>query len=292
MLVLQTQPWREGAVLWRHLEQVGADTAYVADHLTHPTLAGEWLADPFTTLAAAATVTSRLRLGTLVASAAVRAPVVLGRAAATLQDISDGRFVLGLGMGVPADVLADRGEPESVPEMFARYRDVVTGLRAFWAGGATHEGRRVSFSGLELAPHAPDRQAPPLVLAAHAPIGMGLAAEHGDGWTTYGGPGVRDLDREEFWALVREQGAGMEGACARADRDPETLSRSLLVGYAAYRPFASTELFVDEVGRAADAGFDELCFYWPMGAPGSRFWTDPEHVVASIEAVRAALPRG
>ena len=72
VLVLQEQPWREARHTWQLLDELGVDTGYVADHLTHEHVAGRWWGDGYTTLAAAAGVTSRLRLGTLVASAAVR----------------------------------------------------------------------------------------------------------------------------------------------------------------------------------------------------------------------------
>ena len=133
-IVLQSKPWTEMAESFRAVEEIGYDVAYVADHLTHASMAGRWLADGFTTLAAAATVTSRLDLGTLVASAAIRNPVTLARAAATVDDISGGRLVLGLGAGTAGDAAAHRGSSPSPREMTDRLSDVVTALEALWAG--------------------------------------------------------------------------------------------------------------------------------------------------------------
>ena len=291
VLVLQTIPWREAAPIWRRLEGLPVDTVYAADHLTHPTLAGQWWADPWTTLAAAAGVTNRVRLGTLVASGAIRTPAVLARTAATLQDISDGRFVLGLGMGVPADVVADRGSAESVVDMFDRYRDVVLGLRALWSGETERSGTRVSFTGVEPEPHAPGRAAPPLVLAAHGPRGLALVAREADGWTAYGGAAVRGLDREAYWRLLRTQSGAMDAACEQRQRDPASLQRSVLLGYAGYRPLESVEVFLDEVERAREARFDEVAVYWPSGQPGGPFWADPEIVEQALGAVAAAPQR-
>lgn len=93
-LVLQKEPWVQARDTWRQVERVGFDIGYVADHLTHSTVAGQWWADGWTTLAAAAEATSTLGLGTLVGSAAIRGPAFVARVAATLQDISGGRFVL------------------------------------------------------------------------------------------------------------------------------------------------------------------------------------------------------
>ena len=97
------EPWSSARSTWQHLEQIGLDVAYLGDHLTHPTLKGRWFSDAYATLAAVAQVTTRLELGTLVASAVIRAPAPLARVAATLQDLSGGRFVLGVGAGVPGD---------------------------------------------------------------------------------------------------------------------------------------------------------------------------------------------
>src|SRR3954454_12403852 len=97
----QTRPWREVAAEFTWAEELGYDVAYGYDHLTHPTAAGGWLADGFTTLAAAAGATERIELGPLVASGTLHSPVALARLAATVQDISDGRLVLGLGAGAP-----------------------------------------------------------------------------------------------------------------------------------------------------------------------------------------------
>ena len=101
------------AEAFRTAEQIGYDVAYVADHLTHPSIAGRWLADGFAVLAAAAIVTTRIDLGTLVASAVIRNPVTLARAPATVDDISGGRLVLGLGAGTAGGAVADRGSAPS-----------------------------------------------------------------------------------------------------------------------------------------------------------------------------------
>ena len=101
--------WEQNRTAFLRAEELGIDTGYVADHLTHPSISGQWLADGWTTLAAAAVATHRIWLGTLVASAAVRTPASVAPMAATLQDISAGRVVLGIGAGSALDAAADRG---------------------------------------------------------------------------------------------------------------------------------------------------------------------------------------
>src|SRR4051812_29129536 len=126
----QTRPWRELAHDFAWAEEVGYATAYVYDHLTHPTAVGGWLADGFTTLAAAAGVTSTIGLGTLVASATLHSPVALARRAATVDDVSGGRLVLGLGAGSPPCAAAGRGEDPTPLEMHRRPGRAGEGPRA------------------------------------------------------------------------------------------------------------------------------------------------------------------
>ncbi|WP_404383521.1 LLM class flavin-dependent oxidoreductase [Knoellia locipacati] len=280
-LIISSQPWSEAANTWGDVEAAGLDTAYVADHLTHPTMTGEWLADPWTTLAVAATVTTRIGLGTLVASALIRSPVTLARQSSTLQDVSGGRFTLGVGAGAAADGIADRGEETDARGRHTRLVHVVRGLHAVWAGEAGYASDAVSFSGLATAPLAPGSRRPRLVVAAHGNRGFELVATSADGWSTYGGAQAVGATREEFWEVVRRQGADMDRACDGASNDPRSISRSVLVGYAGYRPLASRASLEDEVAAAEACGLDELVCYWPTEVSGGRFSSDPE-VLAEV----------
>ena len=275
-IVLQSKPWTEMAESFRAVEEIGYDVAYVADHLTHASMAGRWLADGFTTLAAAATVTSRLDLGPLVASAAIRNPVTLARAAATVDDISGGRLVLGLGAGTPGDAAAHRGTTPSPKEMTDRLVDVVTALEGVWAERASYSGEHAAYRDVVSTPVAPGRRRPYTMIAAHGPRGLALTAEHGDAWNTYGGPASVPLDPDDYWDLLAEQSAGLTRACEERDRDPGSLRRSLLLGYGTVHPLTEVAAYVEAAERAEVAGFDELVVFWPDGEPGGRFWSDPE----------------
>ncbi|MDH2416561.1 LLM class flavin-dependent oxidoreductase [Nocardioides sp. CER19] len=285
VIVMQTRPWRQLAADFRLMEELGYDAAYVYDHLTHPTAAGGWLADGFTTLAAAAGVTDRMELGPLVASGHLHSPVALARLAATVQDVSGGRLVLGLGAGAPGCALADRDETVTGGQLSARLVDVVEGLQAVWGGATEWRGRAIGFSGVETTPLPPAADRPFLLLAAHGPRALALAARHADGWNTYGGPGSTTLAPEQFWAAVRDQAARFEDACVTLDRDPASLRRSLLLGFGSVRPTASVEAYRDAVGRAAGLGFDELVVYGPFTPPGDHF-----HSTVEVHAEVLAAP--
>ena len=149
LLLPPVGPWRAQARGYRWAEEVGYDVAYTADHLTHPTYPDLWLGEAFTTLTAAAAVTERMLLGTLVASATFRTPVTLARVAMTVNDVSGGRLVLGIGLGAPFCTEADRGVVEPDGAMSKRYADVVRGVRAVLDGATEWQGDTMAFAGLD-----------------------------------------------------------------------------------------------------------------------------------------------
>ena len=288
-LVLQTDRWSGLAERFRQVEATGYDVAYVADHLTHPTLPGRWLAEPWPTLAAAASVTRAIDLGTLVASSAFRTPVTLARLAATTHDVCGGRLVLGLGAGTDYCAAADRGERPTQGAMSGRFADMVAGLAAVWDERADWSGASMAYAGVHTRSR-PEGQDPPfLLLAAHGPRAIDLVGRVGDGWSTFGGPGTGTLDEDGFWQAVAEQSDRVTEACRRHGRDPAALRRSLLLGYGTVRPVESVASYVRCAERAVDAGLDELVVYWPEGARGSRFWSDIDVHADGVRAVRAAL---
>lgn len=262
--------WSAQARGYRWAEEVGYDVVYTADHLTHPTFPGAWLGEAFTTLTAAAAVTDRIMLGTLVASAAFRTPVSLARVAMTVQDISAGRLVLGVGMGAPFCVEADRGVSESIGESSTRYADVVRGYLAVVAGATDWQGDVMAFRGLQTTARPEGVDRPELILAGHGPRSLALAAAHADTWNTYGGPGTADVEGDEFWQLLGRQVEGFAEACDRQGRDPASVRRSVLLGFGRVVPTASVDSFIDAAGRATELGFDDLIVFgspWADGEP-------------------------
>ena len=187
-------------------EEYGFDHAWTYDHLSWRSLADEpWYAT-IPTLTAAATVTDRIGLGLFVASPNYRHPVPFAKELATLDDISDGRVLLGVGSGgtgFDADVL---GQPELTAAAAAReIRRVRRGARRSAPIRASGVGRDL-FSGDWFVAHdarmvgSPVRlPRMPLLIAGNGPKTTRLAATRGDGWVTTGGS---EEDREEWWSGV------------------------------------------------------------------------------------------
>jgi alkanesulfonate monooxygenase SsuD/methylene tetrahydromethanopterin reductase-like flavin-dependent oxidoreductase (luciferase family) len=176
--------------------------------------------------------------------------------------------------------------------MHRRLVDVVEGMTAVFEGATEWHGRTRSFRGLETMPLPDGARTPYLMLAAHGPRTMELAARHADAWNTYGGPGSTRLAPSEFWAEVAGQAARFTEACERAGRDPAEVRRSLLLGYGTVRPTDSVEEYVDAAGQAGALGFDELVVYGPH-SPGDGFGSDPRvHAEAIVRlGAGARAPR-
>ena len=166
--------------------------------------------DPLVALAAAATVTRSIRLGTGVCLLAQREPIVTAKAIATLDALSGGRFVLGVGYGWNRDEMADHGvEPRHRRD---RVREHVMAMRALWGGEvAAYEGEFVRFAPSWSWPK-PVSGPPVLLGGAPGPTLFAHIAEYADGWLPIGGAGVRDALPD------------LHRAAEDADRDPATLT--------------------------------------------------------------------
>ncbi|MGW6055494.1 TIGR03619 family F420-dependent LLM class oxidoreductase [Streptomyces sp. NPDC055189] len=147
------------------------------------------LLDPFTSLAAAATVTAALRIGTGVCLAAQHDPISLAKAAATLDHLSRGRFTLGIGFGWNREEVADHGVE------FGRRRAVVweyiAAMRTLWGQEpAGFQGEFVSFGPFYPWPK-PENASVPVLIGANAHLSVfRRIAECADGWMPIGGRGL------------------------------------------------------------------------------------------------------
>jgi len=169
------------------------------------------LHDPFVALAAAAAVTTRLRLGTGVCLVVERDPIVLAKEVASLDVLSGGRFVFGVGFGWNAEEMADHGADPS--KRRAITREKLLAMKALWAEDeASFTGEHVQFPPSWSWPKPVQRPHPPVLLGGQA--GEGLfrhVAEWADGWIPFGGAGVR------------EQLPRLHAAAEAAGRDPDSI---------------------------------------------------------------------
>jgi len=211
--------------LARAAEERGFTSLYVPEHThiptarTTPAPAGEPLGeeykrclDPFVALTAAAAVTERLTVGTGIALVAQRDPILMAKEVASLDLVSGGRVVLGIGFGWNVEELADHGVA------FADRRDVVAervaAMKALWTEEeASFSGRFVDLPPSWSWPKPVQRPHPPILLGGGGgPKLFEAIAAYGDGWMPIGGAGVR-----KQLPLLHE-------AMAAAGRDPAELT--------------------------------------------------------------------
>jgi len=267
IVILPQYDWPEAARRWRAAEDYGFDHAWTYDHLAWRGLAGERWHATVPTLTAAATVTSRIRLGTFVASPNFRHPVPFAKDFATVDQISGGRILLGLGSGGTGFDAFVLGQPELTPrERFARFAefaealDVLLRFETPGSGGISFEGSWYTAAGARMVGEPSQHPRMPLHLAADGPKGLALAVRIADGWVTTAGA---DDDTAAWWRRAGELIRRLDDACATAGRDPSTISRTLSLDAEARYSLASVDAFEESVGRAAELGYTDVVSHWP-----------------------------
>jgi probable F420-dependent oxidoreductase len=256
--------WGEYVAMARAAEEGGFDSIWLGDHLLYRgdgrEERGPW--EAWTLLAALAAVTERVRLGPLVACLGFHPPAVLAKMAATLAEVSGGRFVLGVGAGWNAAEFRAFGLPfdrrvSRFAEAFAIVRGLLAGERV------TVHGR---FWNAEDAVLLPRPEAPPpLMIGSNGPRVLGIALPHVNAWNTW----YEDYgNRAEGFAALCER---VDAATREAGREPVAIERSacalvLLDRAAGERPIVphapplegSPERIAARLRELADAGADEV----------------------------------
>ena len=247
----------------RRAETMGFDTIWAPDQ-TPMAFPKTITYESWTLLASLARETSRVRLGTLVTQVALRHPLLLAMAVSNVDHASDGRVVLGMGVGGAEADLAGVGlEDLGSRELVARLEASVAAIDALLRGETVTVGDG-QFRMRDAVVEPPiQRPRPSMVIAAHGPRTLAIAARHADVWSTLGGQPL-DGDRlttEEAVAKTRGYIDTLEAACAAAGRDPTSLRRSAFAWRA--NAFASVDAFTDWFGRYRDLGFTDFVFWWP-----------------------------
>ncbi len=239
--------WAEQAAIALAAERGGFDSIWVGDHLLYRDPDRGPL-EAWTQLAALAAITERVTLGPLVACLAFHPPLVLAKMAATVDDISGGRLVFGVGAGWNDDEFRAAGLPTQ--RKVTRFEEAFTTVRRLLAGERTGEAF--------LAPSPAHRV--PLMSGSTGPRALSIVLPHVDSWNTwwedYG-------NTPEGFAVLN---ARIDAACVSAGRDPAQVERSACVlvtldGGAGERttdvPAVDHERLADHLTALAQAGADE-----------------------------------
>ncbi len=237
--------------LARALEERGFESLFVTEHTHIPTsrrtpwpgggdLPREYAhtLDPFIGLMAAAAATSRLRVGTGICLVIEHDPIVLAKVVASLDLLSKGRVLFGVGAGWNAEEMEHHGT--AFPTRFRVMRERVQAMKAIWTQDeAEFHGEFVRFDRIWSYPKPVQRPHPPVLLGGEGRQTLRRVVEFCDGWFPRGRAGV-----DTVLAQLEE----LRGEAKRAGRDPKTISVSVFGGKAD----AST------VERYREAGIDRV----------------------------------
>ena len=272
-VILPHERWSQARATWLQAEELGLHAAYTYDHLSWRSFRQRPWFEAMTTLAAAAVTTTTLRLGTLVTTPNFRHPVLLAKELLTLDDLSQGRLMVGIGSGGTGfDAGALGSPPWEAPERMVRFAEFTALLdRLLTHDETTYTGVHYSAGAVVRHPAPVSSPRPPFLVSALGPKAMAVAAEFGQGWVTIGeaSPGVAPTTE----AAVVAQLAGLEAALTSRGRDRSSIGRLLLDGFGDEPTLKSVDAFVDVAGRYRNLGITELVVHWPIA--GTQFATDP-----------------
>jgi alkanesulfonate monooxygenase SsuD/methylene tetrahydromethanopterin reductase-like flavin-dependent oxidoreductase (luciferase family) len=215
--------WSGIVEMARVAEDIGLDSVWLGDHYLYDGadgLRGPW--EAWTQLAAIAAVTSRVEIGPLVASTSFHQPGVLAKMAMTVDEISGGRLILGLGAGW--NEREYRAFGFAYDRRISRFEEAFTVIRTLLREGAIDfEGEFYTLRDCELLPRGPRPQGPPLLIGSSGPRMLRITAPHVQAWnawfTTYGNDPAGIATQRDL----------VEAACREAGRDPSEVERTVAV---------------------------------------------------------------
>jgi probable F420-dependent oxidoreductase len=218
------RPWNGETIGWDGIramattaEDVGFDSVWLPDHLLFrfPGVNPQGAWDVWSLMAALAAVTKRVEIAPLVACSSFRNPALLAKMADTIDEISGGRFILGLGAGWHKPEYDAFGFPHD--HRVSRFEEALKIIHSLLrTGHVDFEGQYYSARDCELRPRGPRPEGPPILIGSSSPRMMNLMATYADYWNK---DRLNDVDQ------LLEVEARVDAACVEAGRDPATLGR-------------------------------------------------------------------
>jgi probable F420-dependent oxidoreductase len=279
--------WPEYVAMARAAEDAGFDTLWLGDHLLYRyedgTSRGPW--EVWTMLAAIAASTSRIRLGPLVAATAFHAPPMLAKLAATVDEISGGRLILGLGAGWNETEFRAFGFP--FDHRISRFEEAFTIIRTLLAEGSIDfDGRFFQARDCELLPRPTRPGGPPLMVGSVGPRMLEITLPHVHQWNVWYRQSENTARGLE--PLLRQ----VDEACLAVGRDPTTLEKTSAVlvrlpgGTGRLTKYDESEVAPVEGSPAGIA--DRLREFAAIGLAEVQLVVDPI-TIESVEALRPVL---
>jgi alkanesulfonate monooxygenase SsuD/methylene tetrahydromethanopterin reductase-like flavin-dependent oxidoreductase (luciferase family) len=262
IMVLQNLPYPEMVEHYQHIEALGYDSAWVADHFVDPYVPEKPWFDAWTMLAALAARTTKIRLGAMVTNIIYRNPSVFAKQVLTIDHISSGRVSVAIGATSERDPShAMTGVPVwETPERTRRFREFIEIVDQMLRNPTTtYQGQYYQIKDAAMSPSPIQQPRPELTVAAAGSTTLRIAAGYADTWNSFG---KFNATPEDGLAVTRARSQMLDEYCAKIGRDPQTIRRSILSGVTTDKPFASVQAFHDYVGSYQEIGISEFVFYW------------------------------
>jgi F420-dependent oxidoreductase-like protein len=269
--------WPEWKRIVKATDDLGFESLWRSDHFfsfgadrTKPCI------ETFTSLAYAATASTRIKFGTLVASMTFRPPAMVARQAAAIDDLSGGRLILGIGAGwnqAEHDAFGiELPEPKRRLDMLEEGAIVIKSLLS--GDDISFEGTHYRLDHASANPKPAQKPLPILIGGSGEKRLLNIVARHADEWNMP----ARSID------IYREKVAALERHCEKEKRDPASISRSIMVGYVT----GATEADVKTAtGRAIAAASPQLKERIAAGEPLPWLTGTPSQLVEQIQAWEA-----
>jgi probable F420-dependent oxidoreductase len=267
-------------LLAQHVEALGLDSVWVSDHIIvprridsfypydpegrFPSAPDQAYYEPLTTLAFLAACTTRVQLGTSVLILPYRNALLTAKIVSTLDALSGGRVILGIGVGwmeeefdaLGLDTFHQRGEVSD---------EYIQVFRTLWTSELPHfTGQYVCFADIGFAPKPARQPHPPIWIGGHTPPAIRRAARLGDGWHPIGLRAPASLTPPE----MREAVARLRDEASQAGRNPQDITISFRAplafaddGGTSRQPLTGSPAAIqDDIGRYADCGVSHMVF--------------------------------
>jgi alkanesulfonate monooxygenase SsuD/methylene tetrahydromethanopterin reductase-like flavin-dependent oxidoreductase (luciferase family) len=271
-------------------EDLGFDHAWLVDHLVdtdgppeHPIL------EAWTLLAAIAARTTRIRLGVLVTSNTFRHPALLLKEAVTVDHISGGRLILGLGTGWHADEHRRYGiELPEPPERVDRFAEAVEMITLMMSQPrTTFQGTHYRLDDAPLEPRPIQQPRIPILIAAHRPRMLRLAARFADQWDTFAA--LTGTATDGVTAGVEERIRALDHACREIGRDPAEIRRST---WARATVLESDEAYAGFVNHHRGLGFSDFSVVPPAAGAEAVLRRVAEGVIPELRRAGTTVASG
>lgn len=296
--------WRDIRALARHAEAVGFDSLWVVDHMqvNLASIREQWgfeylpeveamepvgVRDCWSLLAALAEATERVEIGPMVANTGYRNPALLAKTADTIDDISDGRLILGIGAGDYEHEHHHYGFRWD--HRVSRFEEALQIIHPLLRRGeVSFQGEYYSADNAILSPRGARKTGPPILIGTlgHGPRMLRLTMEYADQWNAWLAFG--NSNPETLVPALEK----IDIACEKHDRDPDTLLRTVTVGVSLPgEPYGIRETFgIRDDARpiTGDAGeiAEQIQAFADLGISHILIWLVP----ATIEGVDYLAP--